>query len=87
MFALRCSGKLLHHRFTAWFDVPSTPTIPSFSFVVDVDGCCVTIVLYELSAEYIIVKLSTYSIRDDNRKIPTDCGKCHVKHDVTVLLT
>ena len=45
------------------------------------------IVPYELSAEYIIVKLSAYSIRDDNRKIPIDCGKCHVKHDVTVLLT
>ena len=42
------------------------------------------IVLYKLSAEYIIVKLSAYSIRDDNRKIPIDCGKCHVKHDVTV---
>ena len=46
-----------------------------------------TIVSYELLAEYIIVKLSAYSIRDDNRKIPIDCGKCHVKHDVTVLLT
>ena len=45
------------------------------------------IVPYELSAEYIIVKLLAYSIRDDNRKIPIDCGKCHVKHDVTVLLT
>ena len=47
----------------------------------------VAIVPYELSAECIIVKLSAYSIRDDNRKIPIDCGKCHVKHDVTVLLT
>ena len=46
-----------------------------------------TIVPYELSAEYTIVKLSAYSIRDDNRKIPIDYGKCHVKHDVTVLLT
>ena len=46
-----------------------------------------TIVPYELSAEYIIVKLSAYSIRDDNRKIPIDCGKYHVKHDITVLLT
>ena len=45
------------------------------------------IVPYELSAEYIIDKLSAYSIRDDNRKIPIDCGKCHVKHDVTILLT
>ena len=44
------------------------------------------IVPYELSAEYII-KLSAYSIRDDNRKIPIDCGKCHVKHDVIFLLT
>ena len=32
-----------YHRFTAWFDVPSTPTIPFSSFVVDVDGYCVTI--------------------------------------------
>ena len=46
-----------------------------------------SIVPYELSAEYIIAKLLAYSIRDDNRKIPIDCGKCHVKHDVTVLLT
>ena len=38
-----CSGKRLYHRFTDWFDVPSTPTIPSSAFVVDVDGCCVTI--------------------------------------------
>ena len=45
------------------------------------------IVPYELSAEFIIIKLSAYSIRDDNRKIPIDCGKCHVKHDVTFLLT
>ena len=47
----------------------------------------VVIVPYELSAECIIVKLSAYSILDDNRKIPIDCGKCHVKNDVTVLLT
>ena len=47
----------------------------------------VAIVPYELSAECIIVKLSAYSILDDNWKIPIDCGKCHVKHDVTVLLT
>ena len=53
-----------------------TQQLPSYS-----------IVPYELSAECIIVKLSAYSIRDDNRKIPIDCGKCHVKHDVTVLLT
>ena len=46
-----------------------------------------TIVPYELSAECIIVKLSAYSILDDNRKSPIDCGKCHVKHDVTILLT
>ena len=45
-----------------------------------------SIVPYELSAECIIVKLSAYSILDDNRKIPIDCGKCHVKHDITVLL-
>ena len=47
----------------------------------------VAIVPYELSAEYIIAKLLAYSIRDDNWKIPIDCGKCHVKHDVTILLT
>ena len=29
--------------YNLWFDVPSTPTIPSSSFVVDVDGCCVTV--------------------------------------------
>ena len=46
-----------------------------------------TIVPYEFSAEYIINKLSAYSIRDDNQKIPIDCGKCHVKHDVKILLT
>ena len=40
---LAISGKRLYHRFTAWFDAPSTPAIPSSSFVVDVDGCCVTI--------------------------------------------
>ena len=45
------------------------------------------IVLYKLSVEYIIDKLSAYSIQDDNRKIPIDCGKCHMKHDVTILLT
>ena len=41
----------------------------------------------KLLAEYIIAKSSAYSIRDDNQKIPNDCGKCHVKHDVTILLT
>ena len=35
-------------------------------------------VSYELSAEYIIVKLSERSIRDSIRKIPKDCGKFHV---------
>ena len=45
------------------------------------------IVPYELLAEYIIAKLSAYSIRDDNWKIPIDCGKCHVKHDVPIPLT
>ena len=44
-------------------------------------------VSYELTAEYIIAKSSAYSIQDDNRKIPIDCGKCHMKHDVTILLT
>ena len=46
IFAWRYSGKRLYHRFMAWFDVPSTPTISSSSFVVDVDGCCVTITYF-----------------------------------------
>ena len=45
-----------------------------------------TSVSYELTAEFIIAILSAYSIRDKNWKIPIDCGKCHVKHDVTILL-
>ena len=59
------------------------PKLESLSEVSDTTA----IVPYEFSAEYIIDKLSAYSIRDDNRKIPIDCGKCHVKHDVTILLT
>ena len=47
----------------------------------------IRIVLYKLSAEYIIAKLLAYSIRNDTRKIPSDYGKCHVKHDMTILLT
>ena len=43
--------------------------------------------LHKLSAEYIIAKSLAYSIQDDNRKIPIDCSKYHVKHDVTILLT
>ena len=42
---------------------------------------------YELTMEYIIAKFSAYSIRDDNWKIPIDCDKFHMKHDVTILLT
>ena len=42
---------------------------------------------YEFSAGNIIAKLLVYSIQDNNRKIPIDYGKCHVKHDVTILLT
>ena len=45
----------------------------------------VTSVSYELMAEHIITKLLLYSIRDDNRKIPIDCSKCHVKHDMKIL--
>ena len=44
-------------------------------------------VSYELTAGYITDKLLAYSMRDDNRKIPIDCGKCHMKHDITILLT
>ena len=35
-----------------------------------------------ISVNKAIPILSAYSIRDNNRKIPTDCGKCHVKRDV-----
>ena len=35
-------------------------------------------VSYELSAACITVKLLAYSIRDDIRKIPMDCGKFHM---------
>ena len=49
------------------------------------------IVLAMMLANYrtigIIGKLSAYSIRDNNRKIPIDFGKCHVKRDVIILLT
>ena len=47
----------------------------------------VHIVPQELSAGYIIAKLLAYSIPDDNRNIPIDCGKYHMKHDMTILLT
>ena len=37
------SGSVLKHRYiTAWFDVPSTTTIPSSNSVVDIDSCFVT---------------------------------------------
>ena len=39
MYAWQCSGKPLYQ---AWFDVPSTTTIPTSSFIVDIDGCFVT---------------------------------------------
>ena len=58
-----------------------------FSYHLFINITSVCIIPYKLSAEYIIDKLSAYSIRDDNRKIPIDYGKCHVKHDVTILLT
>ena len=58
----------------------ANPSCPCYNYYI-------YIVPYELSAECIIVRLSAYSILDDNRKSPIDCGKCHVKHDVTVLLT
>ena len=44
-------------------------------------------VSYKVLAEYIITKLSADSILDDNRKILIVCGKCHVVHDVAVLLS
>ena len=47
----------------------------------------VHIVSYKLSAEYIIAKLSVDSILDNNQKTPIVCAKCHVVHDVTILLS
>ena len=32
-----------------------------------------------------IIKLSEYSIRDSTHKIPVDCCKFHIKHDVMIL--
>ena len=69
------------------FSIVEVGTCLEFFQTSSTSNLCLTIVPYELSAECIIVKLSAYSIRDDNRKIPIDCGKCHVKHDVSVLLT
>ena len=49
------------------------------------------IVSYELMAGYTyyrqIIGIYVASIRDDKRKILIDCGNCHMKHDVTILLT
>ena len=45
------------------------------------------IVSYQLPAAYIIAKLSADSILDNNQKTPIVCGKCHVVHDVTILLS
>ena len=44
LWKFKCTpGNVLENRcITAWFNVPSTPTIPSFSFVVDIDSYCVT---------------------------------------------
>ena len=55
--------------------------------VFNIYHCSISSVPYKLLAEYIIAKSSAYSIRDDNQKIPIDCGKYHVKHDITILLT
>ena len=46
-----------------------------------------SIVSYQLPAAYIIAKLSADSILDNNQKTPIVCGKCHVVHDVTILLS
>ena len=40
-----------------------------------------------LSAAYIIAKLSVDSILDNNQKTPIICGKYHMVHDVTILLS
>ena len=45
------------------------------------------IISYKLSAAYIIAKLSVNSILDTNWKTPIVCSKCHVVHDVTILLS
>ena len=45
------------------------------------------IISYQLSAAYITAKLSVDSILDDDRKTPTVCGKFHLVHDVTILLS
>ena len=47
----------------------------------------VTIVSYKLSAICIIAQLSTDSILHNNQKTLIVCGKYHVVHDVTILLS
>ena len=46
-----------------------------------------TTVSYKLSVACIITKLLVDSIRYNNRKTPIVCGKCHMVHDVTILLS
>ena len=47
----------------------------------------VNIVSYKLSAAYFITKLSAEAIIDNDWKISIACGKFHVLHDVTILLS
>ena len=60
-----------------------TPSISNLTH----DNTSVCIVSYQLPAAYIIAKLSADSILDNNQKTPIVCGKCHVVHDVTILLS
>ena len=50
----------------AWFDVPSTPTILSSSFVVDVDSCCVTHLIFLTT-----LLLTLEPVREPPTAIPT----------------
>ena len=44
-------------------------------------------ITFELSTVHVIAKLVADSILDNNCKIPMDCSKFHVTHDVTILLS
>ena len=73
-------------------DLPSSPNLsptkPSllFSYRCKLKYKAV-IVSYKLLVAYIIVKLSVDSIPDNNQKTLIVCSKCHVVHDVTILLS
>ena len=89
-----CTAKFLHwficcvlwistaSLYTVWYVLPH---------VFWTDAATIKIVLaiisYKLSAACIITKLSVDSIQYNNRKTPIVCGKCHMVHEVTVLLS